>query len=63
MSKNFDYKILHHCEFELLDFHNNPFPCGEPATHKIWWRDDMRDAMLVCMEHFYMIYKREVKGE
>ena len=65
MSENFDYEILHHCQFELLDFHNNPFACGEPATHKVWWADDISnkgDTMLVCMEHFYMMYKREVKN-
>jgi len=61
MAKSFDYKILHLCQFELLDSHHNLFGCGEPATHKVWWADDMSDAMLVCPEHFFMIKKREVK--
>ncbi len=62
MNKNFDYEILHRCQFECLDFHNNPFACGEPATHKVWWADDKNDAMLVCPEHFHMIYKKETKS-
>ncbi len=59
----FDYEVLHRCQFELLDFHNNSFDCGEPATHKVWWAGDGSDAMLVCPEHFHMIRKRERRND
>jgi len=59
MSYSFDYEVLHTCEHELLDRHNNPVDCGEPATHKVWWADDMSDAMLVCPKHFALIKKTE----
>ena len=60
MDNSFDYRILHYCQYELLDLHNNSFDCGEPATHEVWWADDESDAMLVCLKHFHMMYE-EVK--
>jgi len=62
MGKSFDFEALHHCQFELLDRQYNPFDCGDPAIYRVWWADDKSDAMLVCPEHFYIIYKREVKN-
>jgi len=61
MNDSFDYEVLHTCQHELLDSYNNPHDCGEPATHKVWWLEDMSDAMLVCPEHFASIKKAEEK--
>ena len=55
MNDFFDYEVLHTCQFGILDSHNNTSDCGEPATHKVWWADDMSDAMLVCPKHFAFI--------
>ncbi len=48
----FDYNVIAHCQYEILGTHNNPFDCGEPATHQVWWEDFGKDMMKVCREHF-----------
>ncbi len=55
----FDYQVLHRCEFELLDEHNESFSCGEPATHEVWWDDCGRNTMKVCQNHFNHIQRIE----
>ena len=50
----FDYRVLHTCQYELAD----NLDCGEPATHKVWWKDES-DSMLICLEHFELIKKTE----
>lgn len=57
--KEFDYEVPYTCEYEVLDKHNNPFDCGEPACYKVWWDEYGRDAMLVCQEHFDFIKAKE----
>ena len=56
----FDYEVLHRCEYGVYaGYGNEVVGCGEPATHRVWWADDMSDAMLVCQEHFEVIKKSE----
>ena len=54
MYEDFDYEILAQCQYDV-----NEHDCGEPATHKVWWADDMSDVMLVCQKHFEFIKKVE----
>jgi len=58
MSESFDYEILHRCQYEI-----DGGDCGEPATHRVWWDDFGRDAMLVCKDHFEFIKRTETKVE
>ena len=63
MSHSFDYEVLHTCQYGVMDYsRNDTVDCGEPATHKVWWADDMSDAMLVCPKHFASIKKTEEYG-
>jgi len=25
--------------------------CGEPASYKVWWKEDAADSMFVCDKH------------
>jgi len=54
----FDYDVIAHCQYELLDSHNNPFDCGEPASYRVWW-DTFGKDMKVCKKHFEYIKKCE----
>jgi len=54
----FDYDVIAHCQYELLDSHNNPFGCGEPALYRVWWNTSGED-MKVCKKHFEYIKKCE----
>lgn len=51
----FDYKVIASCEYEILDSHNNPHDCGEPATHEVWWECQEEFSMEVCPKHFQYI--------
>ena len=52
---DFDYEVLAICEYPIYDVHGAAHGCGEPATHRVWWKEDASDAMLVCREHFSKI--------
>ena len=56
-----DWEVLGYCQYEILDRHNEAHDCGEPATHKVWWKDE--DSMLVCLEHFKFMKKMESQEE
>lgn len=60
----FDYEVLAKCEYDVYSgYDNEAYDCGEPATHKVWWKDEGSDAMLVCKEHFDLIYQTEKESK
>ena len=68
MDRGFDYEILARCQYGVADFYYSGgemgvADCGEPAIYKVWWADNMSDAMLVCQKHFEFIKKTEIQPE
>lgn len=62
MEDSFDYKILAYCKYGVYGGEGNEvIACDAPATHKIWWKADMSDAIHVCSKHFGLIYNAEKK--
>lgn len=53
MDSGFDYEIIARCEQGVYNGRGNDVECcGEPACYKVWWADDMSDAMYICEKHF-----------
>lgn len=61
MESAFDYKIIARCEYGVYAGYDNEVlvVCGEPAIHKVWWKDDAPDTIFVCPEHFECIWKTD----
>lgn len=62
---SFDWRVLHICEFELLDKHNESYGCGEPALYEVSWIPpkpylcEITQTMKVCQKHFDLIKNTE----
>lgn len=55
----FDFRVINHCQYEVVDKFGNVFDCGEPAPYEVWWQDEAKDKMCVCVEHFKYIHSCE----
>ena len=58
------YEELPTCEYGVIQAYGSPpegidvFPCGEPATRKVWW-GDASEPMTLCLEHFDKVCEQE----